>query len=198
MGAFVRAMDRLRARLGCAVIAVHHLGKDHSRGARGHSLLRCAVDTEITVEKRDGASVATVTKQRDMMAGQEIAFLLRQVELGLDQDDDPVTSCVVESTDFVPTPRARGPTGQAKAALDVLRGIIDAAGGELLPINGIEVRAVKVDAWRDALARNGRFGEDRSGQFRTAWSRIRRELADGGHVAFGEGFVWPTEEDISF
>jgi hypothetical protein len=63
MGRFVNALDRLREALGATIIAVHHIGKDASRGGRGHSLLHCAVDTEILVEKRDGVSVATVTDQ---------------------------------------------------------------------------------------------------------------------------------------
>jgi hypothetical protein len=87
MGAFVTALDLLRAKLGCAIVAVHHIGKDASRGGRGHSLLHCAVDTEVEVERCDGgASVATVTKQRDGPGGGEIGFLMRQVYLGDDQD----------------------------------------------------------------------------------------------------------------
>ena len=46
MGALVRNIDRLRDETGGAVLLVHHSGKDLSRGARGHSLLRAATDTE--------------------------------------------------------------------------------------------------------------------------------------------------------
>ena len=54
MGSFVTAIDRLREKLNCAVIAVHHVGKNASLGGRGHSLLHCAVDTEIRIERRVG------------------------------------------------------------------------------------------------------------------------------------------------
>jgi len=47
MGALVRNIDRLRAETGAATILVHHSGKELARGARGHSLLRAAADTEI-------------------------------------------------------------------------------------------------------------------------------------------------------
>src|SRR5204863_5294247 len=47
MGAFVRNIDRLRAATGATILIVHHTGKDTSRGARGHSSLRAATDTEI-------------------------------------------------------------------------------------------------------------------------------------------------------
>lgn len=199
MGTFVNTLDRLRARLGCAIIAVHHVGKDASRGARGHSLLLCAVDTEIAVERRDGdICVATVTKQRDMPAGVEIAFRLRSVDLGQDQDGDPVTSCVVEAADYVPAAKAKGPTGQAKFGLDVLNQAI-AEQGKYRPCGGdIEVRAVKVDVWREYMVKSGLFGDD--AKFRNAWLRVQAKLNDGGHVGFQDGFVWPTRtvEDVPF
>jgi hypothetical protein len=66
MGALVRSLDRLRDELHCHVLAVHHTGKDTVRGSRGHSLLRCAVDTEIEVVRSgaSGIAIAAVTKQR--------------------------------------------------------------------------------------------------------------------------------------
>jgi len=60
---------------------VHHAGKDAARGSRGHSLLHCAVDTEIEVTRNSGHT-ATVTKQRDGATGEQVVFRLRQVELG--------------------------------------------------------------------------------------------------------------------
>lgn len=189
MGAFITALDLLRSRLGCAVIAVHHLGKDASRGARGHSLLFGAIDTELLVEKRGTVSVATVTKQRDGVAGIEIAFRLRSVELGRDQDGDPVTSCVIDAADYVPPTKGDDLSPSLKAALDVLKTVV-AQKGEPVPYRDLNVHGVKAEAWRSAMAANGRFGEEKSGQFRAAWKRARDGLAASGHVEFGEGYVW--------
>jgi hypothetical protein len=100
MGAFVRNVDRVRTETGAHVTAIHHCGKDDSRGARGHSLLRAAVDTEIKVERPEGPhgpTVACVTKQRDLEIGGPFIFGLRKVELGTDRRGKPVTSCVVET-----------------------------------------------------------------------------------------------------
>jgi hypothetical protein len=65
MGALVHSIDRLRDEMHCHVSAVHHVGKEANKGSRGHSLLHCAVDTEIEVIHNDatGISVATVTKR---------------------------------------------------------------------------------------------------------------------------------------
>src|SRR5205085_7024209 len=88
MGSFVRNVDRLRADTGAAVLVVHHTGKDTSRGARGHSLLHAATDTEIETSKDDvsGVYTAKVTKQRELPTEGALSFSLRQIELGFDQD----------------------------------------------------------------------------------------------------------------
>ncbi|MGH7096261.1 MAG: AAA family ATPase, partial [Stellaceae bacterium] len=67
MGAIVGSLDRLRDEFRCHVAAVHHLGKETARGARGHSLLTCNLDTVIEVARDEatGIATATITKQRD-------------------------------------------------------------------------------------------------------------------------------------
>lgn len=116
MGALIAGADALRLATGAVVVLVHHVGKDESRGARGHSSLKAALDTEIEVTVRDKLHVATVTKQRDLPSGDQYPFRLTTVELGYDEDGDPVTSCVVEPVDEVPTQRTQ-PRGKNQAKL---------------------------------------------------------------------------------
>jgi len=93
----VASMDAIRAATGAHVALVHHCGKDEARGARGHSSLRAAVDTEIEVTRNDGENVSTVrvTKQRDLPPGEAMPFSLRVVELATDRRGRAITSCVV-------------------------------------------------------------------------------------------------------
>lgn len=90
-------LDYIRRATGAHVMLVHHSGKDGSRGARGHSSLRAAIDTEIALSRDDDTSqiTAEVTKQRDGPTGGQFRFFLRRVVLGKDQDGDDVTTCVV-------------------------------------------------------------------------------------------------------
>jgi len=83
---------------GAAVTIVHHPGKDTGRGARGHSSLLGAVDTEIALEKNKQSKVttATVSKQKDAEEGQKFSFRLEVVTLGVDDKLRPITSCTVE------------------------------------------------------------------------------------------------------
>lgn len=91
MGAFVRNVDRIRSATGAHLLIVHHSGKDKAKGARGHSSLRAATDTEIEIADQ----IARATKQRDMEAGRPIGFELVPVEIGQDSYGASVTSCIV-------------------------------------------------------------------------------------------------------
>lgn len=102
MGNFIAACEQIQKRLNCFVLIVHHCGKDAAKGSRGHSSLLAAVDLELEV-KRVGAKsaerVMTVTKMRDGEDGAEFKFRLVKVDLGKDEDGEPVTTCVVETVD---------------------------------------------------------------------------------------------------
>lgn len=96
VGQAVAWADLIRTETGAAVGFVHHAGKDPTKGARGSSALRAATDTEILIEGLAGQRTATVTKQRDLEAGDPMPFELAAVQIGTDPEDgQPVTSCTV-------------------------------------------------------------------------------------------------------
>jgi hypothetical protein len=120
----VRAIDAIRSATGAHVLVVHHCGKDEAKGARGHSSLRAAVDTEIEVSRPEGETISTVrvTKQRDMAMGEPMPFRLETVIVGTDRRGNPITSCVVHHEDAmmasIPGKGGRKPTCTAD---DMLR-----------------------------------------------------------------------------
>lgn len=98
MTSTIRAVDAIKVMTGAHVMLVHHCGKNESRGARGHSSLRAAVDTEIEISRCEGSSLATalVTKQRDLPVIPPMYFQLETVTLGINEHGADVTSCVVQ------------------------------------------------------------------------------------------------------
>jgi hypothetical protein len=92
MGSLVHNLDRLRAETGIAIALSHHSGKDATKGARGHSLLRAAVDTEVEIADK----MFTVTKQRDMKEEPAFPFVLNSVEVGEYESGAPVLTCTVD------------------------------------------------------------------------------------------------------
>lgn len=88
--------------LGCTVLIVHHSGKDETRGSRGWSGIKGALDAEIEVIRADHDRAITVTKQKDGEEGLSYGFRLREVPIGiLDEDGEDITSCVCEATDLI-------------------------------------------------------------------------------------------------
>ena len=120
----VASIDAIRAVTGAHVCVVHHCGKDEARGARGHSSLRAAVDTEIEVSRAEGETISTVrvTKQRDLPMGEAMPFSLVSVTLGTDRRGKPVTSCVVrhEGEEMAAKPGRAGRKAKA-SPVDMLR-----------------------------------------------------------------------------
>jgi hypothetical protein len=92
MGLVVASADRFRAETGAHFTYVHHTGKDAARGARGHSLLRAATDTEVETT----AEALTIVKQRDGELGFRIGFKLVDLVIGDDAAGNCVKSAVVE------------------------------------------------------------------------------------------------------
>lgn len=116
MGLLIRGADAIRLETGATVVLIHHLGKDESRGARGHNSFYAALDTEITIRVNGDEHIAAVTKQRDLPSGDEFGFRLDVVEIGRDADGDAITSCVVVPTGHVRDERG-APTGKNQTAL---------------------------------------------------------------------------------
>ena len=100
MARLIAAGDRLRTETGAHVAFVHHSGKDASKGARGHSSLLGATDTEIEITEDGKVHTAEIAKQRDLATkGMKLSARFLSVELGVNQWNKPVTACVVEPID---------------------------------------------------------------------------------------------------
>lgn len=100
MGLVVSRFDRIRAETGAHFLLIHHSGKDAAKGARGHSSLRAAVDTEIEVTETPQGRCAEITKQRDLSTkGERIGFALESVTLGVTKWGKDAATAVVTPTE---------------------------------------------------------------------------------------------------
>jgi len=95
MGQLITNMDTIIRECNTHVGLIHHSGKDQSKGARGHSSLRAAIDTEIEITQKAGITSAFATKQREMECVKLGDFSLSPVTLGHNKRGKAVTSCVV-------------------------------------------------------------------------------------------------------
>jgi hypothetical protein len=100
MGEMITAFQDLQNRLGGVVTSTHHTGKDQSKGMRGHSSLRGAVDFAIECSRDQGApskydAQMRLDKVKDEESEKVIPFTMQRVTVGMDEDGDHITSLVV-------------------------------------------------------------------------------------------------------
>jgi hypothetical protein len=162
MAAYIRAADAIREVFDCAVIIVHHCGVDGSR-PRGHTSLTGAADAQHAVMRKDGNIEVTVEWMKDGPEGERIISRLERVDLGVDVDGEPISSCVVVPADESCIDRRaqdRKVKGVKKVVLALLRKAIDEAGSVPPPSNHIppNTRTVSVETWR-AYAYQGTITE---------------------------------------
>jgi len=200
MGAFVDACLRIRDELETSVLVVHHSGKSESKGARGHSSLRAAVDVELEISDDQGVRVVTVTKVRDGETGRRFGFKLRPIPLGPNEDGEMLTTCAVEPAP-VPTKKAtnakggkpRQPSGSnQKLALKSLQNA-QHQHGRSSPDVPAGIRAVTHDQWQETFAReNPRInGGHRASKFQSAVNGLRAN----GFVDSQDDLYWAVDEN---
>jgi hypothetical protein len=191
MGQFVAACDRIRVGTGATVLVVHHRGKSSQAGARGSSALLGAADTVIEVQKLDGRRVARVVKQKDAADGVEVGFDLEVVELGEDDEGEPITTCVVaQIAGDAPTNSRRRPKGNAGIVFGALERAIE-DGGEDAPDSRHfppGVRVVSTETWRRYAYEM--MAEASNDARQKAFKRAYDSLINTSHVATWGGKKW--------
>lgn len=195
MGRLITNLDRIRAATDTHVQAIHHTGKDSSRGARGHSLLRAAVDTEIEVvaDAVSAFSTATVRKQRDLPTEGNFAFGLDVVELGIGRNGKPIKSCAVAhlGDEARAAAKARKMTDRQRLGLAALTNCLadhgrPAPDGAHYPTGAT---VAPVDLWREYLLSAGVLDKDAANP-REDFRRLKTGLAERGAIAEWSGLVW--------
>lgn len=101
MGALVMHCDQIRDATKATLHLIHHSGKNKAAGARGHSLLRAATDTEIEID--GDAMTITATKQRDRDMPRPMTYRYESVVVGRDRkgrDVPGIVTLVKPESDF--------------------------------------------------------------------------------------------------
>ncbi len=141
MGDYLKAADAIREAFSCTVIVIHHCGIEGTR-PRGHTSLTGACDAQIAVKKgRDGIVTCLVEYMKDGPEGDEIHSKLKPVDVGVDDDGDPITSCIIIEAEPAKTDTSHKLT-QNQATM---RGVLDDFGPG----------GATVDDWNEAARHEG-------------------------------------------
>jgi hypothetical protein len=172
MGAFIHNAGRLQRKLDCALMVLHHSGKDATKGLRGHSSLLGAVDTQLELQKIvtddlkqgvAGQGILTISKQKDGQDNLKFGFEMVQININQGMEsglglDENVSLAVREQQENIdeqhkPTkkpPSRSGAGGVQKVVLVALHNAI-AEHGSMQVVAGKRNKVVYVDQWRAAF-----------------------------------------------
>lgn len=192
MARFIRAADIIRVTFDCLVIIVHHCGIVGTR-PRGHTSLTGADDAQIAIERsEDGIITATVEHMKDGEASAPMASRLEHVELGINDDGDPITSCVVVPADSIlaPNPKGGRPPAAARMALGLLHDLLTGSGEPAPASNHIPVgmRVVKIGLWREHFYKSN--PDDIQDTRRKAFVRVASKLQELKIIGIWGDYVW--------
>ncbi len=188
MNAFVSALDTLRSRYRCTCLVIHHPSKATPGEPRGHSALKGAIDSMLTIENRDGVIVLINAKQRGADLALPLAFKFRTVELPPDwndEDGNPSESAVLSPCDFPDAPARpeKGLGDKQRLALSILKRLV-AEHERNLAQGGRDTKAAKVElsTWRAAT-------KEEAGVDTRNFSRLAKGIEDKGLVTIDGAFV---------
>ena len=162
MNAFVSALDTLRSRYRCTCLVIHHPSKATPGEPRGHSALKGAIDTMLTLEAREGGVIVLINpKQRGGDTARPLAFKFRTVELPPawdDADGTPTESAVLSPCELpnAPARPEKGLGDKQRLALSILKRLV-AEHERNLAQGGRDAKAAKVQLadWRKAAKEEG-------------------------------------------
>ena len=161
MGDAISNLIRIKQQLNATVLVVHHTGKDASKGARGSSSLKAAVDTEISVTASRGGVKLNQRKQRHCRIGAPLHLITKEVPI------NGTSACILVSD-----PEAGTVVGDHH-----LKGKT-AIGWSLLNRLALENGNVPVESFVLELRANDSFtaGQKETGSFDKAIIRLFNEL----------------------
>lgn len=179
MGRVIAAAKVIQQAVGGLVLLVHHTGKDASKGLRGHSSLHAALDAAIEVSRSGDVREWSVAKAKDGQDGRSHPFKLEVVTMGLDNDGDLITSCVVQPAQGAGV-RSKPLTPTQQIGMD---SFITAAAANI--DDGDRQEHTHLDQWREEFY--CRSTGDNPDSKRRAFNRVRQELVELGRLVVADG-----------
>jgi hypothetical protein len=209
MGSFITSMGKIQEFLACALMVLHHSGKDLAKGLRGHSSLLGAVDTQLEILRFEDQAkgIISLTKQKDGQDGIRIGFEMVEIEISSSSlGFDPVVSLAVQASDEAVNEMSRkaskgnqdnkGNGKNQRLEMLCLETVVRSK-GIIKFVDKKQRMAVNLEEWRQELwEKMGCTDEDKN-TFKTAWSRAKTRLQDAGLIGIRDKLVWLESKDQS-
>lgn len=185
VGVVLERCARISKATGAAVLLVHHMNADGSK-VRGHTSILGNLENVLIVRQVEGTTdeygrqvrEVVVDKNKDGVDGKRFRFTLRSVQIGVDADGDPVTSCIVvnsegSTTDQPPPQRPNVSSSEALLVRAIERA--EARSNHEHP-SGLGIPAhIQIVKWRDVIKEYDALDLDDEPENEDAEERAKRK-----------------------
>jgi phage/plasmid primase-like uncharacterized protein len=190
MAMYFKSIELLARRLDAAIVTVHHSGHGDKGRSRGSSSIKAAMDAEFCVTKNGDGITFSCTKSKDFGFGNEMSFVIKEVELEgevfYDADDDKqITSVYLEYQGVAK--KEKSLPKKLQKALDSLVLAAETIGKERpeLSILGSGQVIVSLSEWKPF------FNEDKElASRRQNFSECRKDLIKQGFIGVDGDYSW--------
>jgi hypothetical protein len=209
MGSFITSMGKIQEFLACALMVLHHSGKDLAKGLRGHSSLLGAVDTQLEILRFEDQAkgIISLTKQKDGQDGIRHGFEMVEIEISSSSlGFDPAVSLAVQASDEAvnqASKKSKNNAGKGRnqsIEMESLRSVVKQKGIQKI-IEGKLRTAVNLADWRSEFRSKKGITDDSTTlekkAFDKAWSRAQERLQDAGEVGIRDKLAWLEIKDDS-
>ena len=215
MGGFITQTGKLQEIFECALLVIHHTGKDISKGLRGHSSLLGGCDTVLEIQRQDsvinsadpsviGNAILKVSKQKDGADSIEVGIEVVLVEIGTSTlGFEITTSLAIRHNQDIAGGNSKAGKNNAgfglnqRLEMDSLMKVIKAK-GSYREVDGTSRYGVALDDWKaEFWSMKGCTEEDKP-TFKKAWLRARERLVSVNKVVIGSGWVWLKANSENF
>jgi hypothetical protein len=204
MGAAVAFLEKIKRKLNCALLIIHHTGVGDKSRMRGSSTLKAAADVEMSVIKSGRQVLLTNTKNKDEVEFQPIQLAIQPVNLQdlktseplVDADGDQVTAAIVIENDDL-AGKGPPPADTSSQLLWTVLQDLKALGQEIVIMDPVLVQTMGLDApgegFQKELVRdefNARDPADNPATKRKHLSRAIDKLSESGHIAYRDEVIY--------
>ena len=211
MGAFITQAGKLQELFECALMVIHHSGKDVTKGLRGHSSLLGAVDTELEIQRQDsvinsadpiviGNAILTVSKQKDGADFIQIGIEIVLVEIGtLNLGFETLTSLAIRQNQDIASStkkKSKNNAGTGKNQRLEMESLDKAikSKGTYRVVDGISRHGVSLEDWKAEFSSMMCKTEQGKKHFNTYWSRAK----ENNNIVILSDWVWFTHSSENF
>lgn len=189
MSGFVDACSHIQKLTSATVMGIHHTGKDQSRGLRGSSVLKGAVDCSILVRRNGDDQIhLSIDKMKDSEPPEDIFLDMVSTEIGTHLN--PESSLILKESDSINKIKKKGKTNSNQSLfLKALQKAINTYGKLSETYNIPEgTSTTNLENWRQVALETTPFENDRV--FGQAFKRGVTALIDKNFVGCHNQEYW--------